>query len=216
MSRWTVLGFSLLVACGSSAPPPSVPSNRSAPLAVSEGVQYVGNPSASVAITYYFDYLCPHCYASAPQLEEVVRTYGDRIVIHYKNFQMKQHPDARLAAITAEAARRQSRFIEMHRALMKHAAAAAGDMNDVLTKGPAPTFTPEVLRDLATKIGLDLAQYDRDIADPSAGERVDAEYAEGEKQGVEYVPVLYFGTTRFEGRMDSAEVSAAIDAKLTP
>lgn len=213
MLRWSVLGLLLLVACGSSASSTSTtPANRST-AAPTEGVQYVGNPAASVALTYYFDYLCPHCYTSAPQLDELTRTYGDRIVVHYKNFQMAMHPEARLAAITAEAARRQNKYIEMHRALMKHASTAmSGDLS--VMQAPAPVFTATMLRELAGTLGLDLAQYDRDIADPSAAARVDGEYAEGEKQGVEYVPNFYFGDAHFEGRFE--ELPAAIDAKLTP
>lgn len=215
MTRWTVLGLVILVGCGSASPAAETPSNRGAAARTVEGVQYVGNPAASVAVTYYFDYLCPHCYASAAKLDEMARTYADRIVVHYKNFQMAKHPEARLAAITAEAARRQNKYIEMHRALMQHASSAtSGDLSASLTQAPAPVFTPTVLREMATKLGLDLAQYERDIADPSAAARVDGEYKEGEAQGVEFVPVFYFGATRFEGRFE--ELPGAIDAKLTP
>jgi protein-disulfide isomerase len=70
------------------------------------------------------------------------------------------------------------------------------------------------LRGFAAKLGLDLARYDRDVNDASAAARVDGEHREGDNQGVEYVPVVYFGAQRFEGQMDVAELSAAIDARL--
>jgi protein-disulfide isomerase len=203
MSRWSVLGFLLLIGCWSSSSSfvPETPANRSAAPVVTEGVQYVGNPNARVVLTYYFDYQCPHCYAFSPELDAIARTYGDRIVVHYKNFQMAMHPGARLAGISAEAARRQGRFIEMHRALMKHASSE-------------PSFSPEVLRTIAQSVGLDLARYDADIADPAAAARVDGEYAEGEQRGNEFVPVIYFGAARFEDRLDTATVSAEIDKHL--
>ena len=192
--------------------------NRAPAPVIKEGVQYVGNPSASVVLTYYFDYECPHCYVSSPKLDELEQQYGDRIVVHYKNFQMSRHAGARLAAIAAEAARRQGKFIAMHRRLMAHARTASDQALASLQTGAPPpeaTFTPAILRELAAGLGLDLARYDRDSADPTAAARIDAEYAEGEKRGVTFVPVMFVG----DQIQDTSAIEAlppVIDARLAP
>jgi len=196
--------ITVALACGSPART-AAPSNR-ASVADREGVQYVGDPHASVVINYYFDYECPHCVTFSPMIDELERKYGSRIVVHYKNFQLARHPDARTAAIAVEAARRQGKFIEMHRLLMEHAASWQDPDRRM--------FSPEALRDLAAKLGLDLARYDADIKDASAGARVDGEYAEGEQHGLSFVPAVFFGTQLYEGPMAVAELSSAIDTRL--
>ena len=75
-------------------------------------------------------------------------------------------------------------------------------------------FSPETLRELAAKVGLDLARYDADIKDSGGGPRVDGEYAAGEEHGVSFVPAVFFGTELYEGAMDVDALSSAIDARL--
>ena len=203
----TLVWLAVALACGAPAKTETAPANRASAPASSEGVQYVGDPSAKVALTYYFDYECPHCYTFKPRIEELERKYGNRIVVYYKNFQLRKHQTARFAAIAAEAARRQGRFVDMHRLLM--------DYGKAEQQSDAPTgFTPDVVRGFAAKLGLDLARFDRDVKDTSAGTRVDGEYAEGERHGVEFVPVVYFGADRYIGDMEVGALSATIDARL--
>jgi protein-disulfide isomerase len=215
-----IVWLAFAAGCWSSTPQAPAVVNRAAPPPVVEGVQYVGNPKASVSLTYYFDYECPPCAKFGPVLDEIERKYGNRIVVHYKNFQLSRHPSARLAAIAAEAARRQGKFIEMHRLLVEHARTYHDLRMAALQHGPAvppePMFTPSELREHAARLRLDLARFDRDVADPTAGARVDGEYAEGSDRGVTGVPGLFVGDKFHEGGLLPDDLSAEIDARLSP
>ena len=210
-----------VLACGSGSAPSTSPANRTTEQA-GEGVQYVGDPNARVRIDYYFDYECPHCVTFAPTIDELGQHYGNRIVVYYRNFQLAKHPNARLAAISVEAARRQGKFLTMHRLLFKQAAAAAPASDEELMAAlrqrrelpGSGLLTPEALRRDAAEIGLDLARYDADIKDPAAAARVDGEYAGGEKRELDHVPSIFINDVLYEGDTSGAAIGAAIDARL--
>jgi protein-disulfide isomerase len=188
-------------ACGGTAPPaPPPPSNQAEPAvrAARPGVQYVGNPDASVVLTYWFDYECPPCVQLSPVLDAISRHYGDRIVVYYKNFPLERHPEARSAAITAEAARKQDRFIDMYHLLIER----------------SPRYAAAELRDYAGVLALDLDQYDADLRDPSTAGAVDREIAEGNQLGLDHVPVLYINGVEYTAGIDLTALSAAIDSRL--
>jgi protein-disulfide isomerase len=190
----------ILVACSSAPPPvePTTPSNQAPPPApVAGGVQYVGHPDAKVQVDYWFDYECPACVSFAPTLDAIVRRYGDQIVVYYRNFPLSHHARARPAAIAAEAARRQGKFIEMHRLLMAR----------------SPRLEDTDLRAAARELGLDLQRYDADVADPTASDAIAREYAAAEAAGISYVPFVSVNDVELTQR-DEAGLSALIDGSL--
>lgn len=215
-----LLWIAVALACGGQANPETPLANRASAPASGDGVQYVGDPSAKVVLTYYFDYECLHCYTFAPTIDEIERNYGSRIVVYYKNFQLAMHPGARVAAIAAEAARRQGKFVEMHRLLMEHgkstrlteAQITAAIQGGGITM--SPKFTRAGVRAFAARLGLDLARFDRDVADASSAARVDGEYAEGERRGVNFVPVVFIGDKRYDGAMEVSALSSTVDTQL--
>jgi predicted DsbA family dithiol-disulfide isomerase len=158
----------------------------------------------------------------APTVNELVQRYGNRIVVHYRNFQLAKHPQARTAAIAVEAARRQGKFFAMHRLVFGQVAAEAPQRGDeilaALQHGREPpgsaVLAPEALRRYAGELGLDLTRYDADVKDPVAAARVDADYADGEKRELDHVPALYINDAQYDGEMSGRAIAAAIDARL--
>src|SRR5262249_34233154 len=52
-----------------------------------------GNPNASVTIVEYSDFQCPFCSRAYHTVEEqVLKEYGDRVRLIYKNFPLSMHP----------------------------------------------------------------------------------------------------------------------------
>ncbi len=209
------LVLSCIVGCGSAPAPSTSPANRMTEQA-REGVQYVGDPNARVRIDYYFDYECSHCIHFSSTIDEIEQRYGDRIVVHYKNFQFAKHPNARMAAISVEAARRQGQFLAMHRLVFERMADQQERLMAALARGESidSTLTPEEMRRDAAKLGLDLARYDADVQDPTAAARVDSEYADGEKRGVDRVPVIFINDVMYGGEPSTDGIAAAIDPRL--
>ncbi len=197
-----LLLISTVAACaGTAASSSSAPlANRGAAAARPaasdpDAIPYIGNPRASVVLTYWFDYACPHCGRFAPVLEEVEHTYGDRIVVYYKNFPLKHHPSSRRAAIAAEAARRQGKYFAMYHLLLAR----------------APHHEPEQLRAAASELGLDMARFDADLRDPAAAARIDREYTEFDHRDIGFVPALLINGKLYEGDMDPSALGAEID-----
>ncbi|MCB9562476.1 MAG: DsbA family protein [Kofleriaceae bacterium] len=200
-----LIALATLAACGrAAAPAPTAAaplSNQAvaaAPTTTGGDGQYAGNPDASVRLTYWFDYECPFCVQAGPVLDQVEARYGDRIVVYYRNFPLSQHHGARPAAIAAEAARRQGRYLEMYRLLI----------------AISPRFEPADLRDAAAQLGLDLDRFDADVADPAAGAAIDAEYAAGERAGLVGVPTLQIDGVDYTGDFDVDAISRELDARL--
>src|SRR5437016_5379109 len=68
-----------------------------------------GNPNATVTIVEYSDFQCPFCSRAYHTVEDqVMKDYGDRVRLIYKNFPLDIHPWAEHGALAAACARGQS------------------------------------------------------------------------------------------------------------
>lgn len=188
----------LATACWSSTSPAPV-SNAAVPTqqVTADSIPHAGNPTARVKIVSYFNYRCPHCIDFEPTLDQIVRKYGDTIVVHYRTLRLPVHPDADRATIAAFAAHRQGRFLDMHR---------------VLFAGGA--FDPDSLRGHAQKLGLDVERFVRDLDDPKLRARIDQDTADAEAADVAFVPYLTINGTQYEDVLDLGHLTTRIDAAL--
>src|SRR5699024_4048070 len=74
-----------------------------------------GNPDAKVVLVEYGDYQCPGCAGIAPALNTIADRYSEDLAFVFRNFPLSSiHPNAKVAAATAEAAGLQGKFWEMH------------------------------------------------------------------------------------------------------
>ena len=69
---------------------------------------------AKVVIEKYSDYQCPACAYYHSFLKQIKQDYGSEVRIDMKHFPLAQHQYAQVAARSAEAARVQGKFDEMH------------------------------------------------------------------------------------------------------
>ena len=167
-----------------------------------DSIPSTGNPAAKVKIVSYYNYRCPHCITFEPILDDLVTRYGDRIFVQYRTLRLSMWADSDDAAVAALAAHRQGQFLAMHRALF----ATAKDMGS--------KFDAETLRGHATTIGLDVARFERDLADPELRARVAKDTSDAEAAEVAYVPFLFFNGKPYEGDRELAPLTAHIDALL--
>ncbi len=140
-----------------------------------------GPTDATVQIVEFFDYGCPACKQMKPLLEEVLAGMENEVVLYYKQFPLSAHPDSQGAAQAALAANKQGKFDEMHAMLFADQHAHKLDS----------------LKSYATKVGVDLAQWNTDYAAFSA--LVDADKAEGEAAGVSGTPAIFINGRSYEG-----------------
>ncbi|ANJ28514.1 DsbA family protein [Agromyces aureus] len=164
----------------------------------------LGEPGRGNAVLVEFlDFECEACGAAYPFVESLRERYDGEVTFVTRYFPIEAHQNAMNAAIAAEAAARQSAFVEMYRMLFE-TQAQWGEQSE----SKAPLF-----RQFAQGLGLDLAQYDRDVADPTTEERVRADQAEGTALGVQGTPTFFLNGERLE-LVSADDLTDAIDAAL--
>ncbi|GEM_PF-486431 len=74
-----------------------------------------GNKNAPVTIIEFSDFQCPFCSRSVPIVEQVLKTYGDKVKLVYKQLPLTSiHPNAQIASLASECANEQKKFWEYH------------------------------------------------------------------------------------------------------
>ncbi|MGK2907802.1 MAG: thioredoxin domain-containing protein [Desulfuromonadales bacterium] len=156
-----------------------------------------GAENAPVTITVFDDFECPYCARLVPTLEQVMAAYPRQVRLVYKHFPLSMHKFANSAAIASIAARNQGKFWPLHDELF----ANYNNLNDVK------------IRQLAEGVGLDMARFDQDIANPALQQEVAADMQLGSMVGVRGTPAVYINGVQLKDR-SFAGFKQVIDAEL--
>lgn len=153
-----------------------------------------GPADAPVTIVEYVDFECPHCRAAHKLLDEIRAEYPDfRLVV--RHFPITSiHPHAQAAAEAAEAAGAQGKFWEMHDLLFAHQDRLGDDD----------------LHGYAQQLNLDLARFDRELADQTYQRRVKQSFRNGITDGVNGTPTIFINDVRYDGPRDYETFQAVI------
>jgi protein-disulfide isomerase len=100
-----------------------------------------------------------------------------------------------LASTAASAAQRQGKFWEM--AVLLYQDMNKNDENHVL--------------DLASSLGLDMARFKKDLADPEVAKRIRADKVDGVRANVDATPTLFINGKVYNIRMDEAHLKDIIN-----
>ena len=73
-----------------------------------------GNKKSAVILLEFSDYQCPFCGRVQPTISRLIDDYKDRVTFGYRHFPLSFHKEADEAAIAAECAREQDKFLELH------------------------------------------------------------------------------------------------------
>jgi protein-disulfide isomerase len=139
-----------------------------------------GNPSAPVTVIEFTDFQCPACRAIHPALDELLKSYGDRVRFVVRDYPLDQHPLARKAAEAAGAAHAQGKFFEYAALLFKNQEAL-----DVAS-----------LKKYAADLGLDQARFNTALDGGTYAAEVQKDVADGEKYGVDSTPTIFINGVR--------------------
>jgi protein-disulfide isomerase len=154
----------------------------------------LGNPQGDITIVEYFDYQCPYCKKTAPELAQVAKEDG-KVRIVLKDWPIFG-PASAYAAKMALASKFQDKYEEAHDALIA-----------AKTK-----LTEAAVDDLLAKAGVDVAKA---TADRTAhAQEIDALLARNDAQaralGFRGTPGFIIGTFRVPGSLDAAGFKQAI------
>jgi len=143
-----------------------------------------GPPNAPVTITVFDDFQCPYCARLEPILEQVMNAYPTQVKLVFKNFPLRNHKFADEAAMAGIAARKQGKFWPLHDQLF----ANYNKLDSAL------------IRELAVGIGLDMARFDQDMANPAHRKEIDADRQLGIDAGVRGTPAVYINGRQLKDR----------------
>ncbi|HEX9307846.1 MAG TPA: thioredoxin domain-containing protein [Anaeromyxobacter sp.] len=157
-----------------------------------------GNPRAPVTIVLFSDFQCPFCARVGPTLDEVQRTYGDKVRIVWKHQPLPFHPNALPAAKAAEAAREQGKFWQMHDRLF----------------ASQRELSPDAYDRLARELGLDVRRFQAAASSDKARARIEDDQKLAVRIGAQATPTMFVNGEKVEGAVPFAMLKAVIDRKL--
>ena len=146
-------------------------------------------------IVVFEDYQCPFCAALSPTIKKVLAAHRDLAVV-YRNYPlMGVHPYALTAAIAAECASQQGRFLQFRDSLYSH-------QNLIGTR----SWT-----DFAREVGVrDLSGFDKCmVEDGAARKRVAIDVAAARTLKLSGTPSVIVGGTLLSGTPSEEELLAA-------
>jgi protein-disulfide isomerase len=137
-------------------------------------------------ITKFSDYQCPACKYYGQMLDQAKNDFGKRIEVTYKNYPLRMHQYAELAARAAEAAKAQDKFIEMHEMIFTG--------QERWSRGNAEA----IFIGYAQSLELDMDQFKADLNSARMNRIVLADKREGTKLGVNSTPTFFFDGKKIE------------------
>lgn len=164
----------------------------------------LGSDSAPVEIWEFADFSCSHCAVFAivemPYIRERLIATG-RLKWRFMDFPLQGNVNSPAAHLAAGCAAEQGRFFEMMDVIFNR-------QNDW-----AMERRPErKLRDYARQVGLDLDRFDTCMETKHAQPLVDADYAEGERMGVDGTPAFVVNGRLWPGVLRYDDIKAIVDS----
>jgi protein-disulfide isomerase len=164
-----------------------------------------GGANAPVTIVEFTDFQCPACAAMHPVLEEVLKSYGDKVRFVVRDFPLTQHEWASKAAEAANAAKEQGKFFEYAALLFQRQKAL-----DVPS-----------LKKYASELGLDRARFDAALDRGTYAAEVKHDVEDGELYGVGSTPTIFINGVQLrvlspEGLREAIDRAAKSPAGTQP
>lgn len=142
-----------------------------------------GNPNAKITLVEFSDFQCPFCKRGMDVMADVMKEYPNDVKLVFKHLPLPFHPNAKPAAIAAEAAGRQGKFWEMHDELFNN--------QDKLSE--------ELYVQLAQKLNLDVEKFKTDMKDEALKKKVEDDAAHASKLGITGTPGFFVNGVEVKG-----------------
>jgi protein-disulfide isomerase len=156
-----------------------------------------GDAKAPVTIVEFTDFQCPSCAAIQPVLEEILKSYGNKVRLVVRDFPLTRHENARKAAEAANAANAQGKFFEYTALLFKR----------------QDKLDPASLKKYASELGLNRARFDSELDGGKYAAEVKHDVDDGEIYGIDSTPAVFVnGVALREMSIDA--LRALIDRSL--
>jgi protein-disulfide isomerase len=141
-----------------------------------------GNRSAQIILIEYSDFQCPSCVRYHRITKRLIDEEGENFKFTFRHYPLKKHANAKLAAISSEAAGRQGKFWEMQDLLFKRQKEWAKRKK----KEAEMLFVQ-----YADALNLNMGQFRRDLRSQSLKNKVSNDYQIGWVSGVISTPTFF-------------------------
>lgn len=153
------------------------------PVATDDGTPAYGAREPKVIVSLFTDYQCPNCRRAGDVAHRLLDRWPEEVQVRFHHLPLEVHPLAIRAAVAAQAAHRQGRFLCMHSALARTRMVWAE-----LDEAGLGALVRDVL---GPRCGLDAAAFARDQEDPVVFDAVIAARERSRDLGVPGTPYLY-------------------------
>lgn len=167
-----------------------------------------GKKDSKVTVIEYGDFQCPGCGTFHTNFAPIMDEYKDTITFVFRNFPITQiHPNARVAAASAEAAGQQGKYWEMWN-LLYEKQNEWGSLSADVRDGQFQTY--------ATQLGLDTTKFKEAVASEKIAKKINFDQSLGKANGVTGTPTLFLnGSTLETDKYNSTDaIRTTLDAAL--
>ena len=154
------------------------------------------NPKITIVECSDFD--CPFCKRGADTVTQIVKEYGDKVAVYFRNYPLPMHKMAEPAHRAAIAAQNQGKFWEMH---------------DLLFADKTKR-SDEDFKGFAKQINLDMTKFERDYGDAATAQRVKDDMAECSKLEVRGAPGFLINGRLLSGAQPFERFKAVFEEEL--
>jgi protein-disulfide isomerase len=152
----------------------------------------LGNPQGDVTLVEFFDYRCPYCKSSAPDVTELIRS-DPHLRVVMKEFPVLG-PESVYASRIALIAARHGRYAAFHDAVLAY----KGSLDNDTTLAIAGT------------VGLDARQTEKEAGDPTLDTILQANLDLAKTLSIDGTPTFIVGDTIIPGVADLDDLKEAI------
>jgi protein-disulfide isomerase len=170
--------------------------------------QVDGPANAPVTVVKCFDFACPYCQRTAGMMDELVKEYGGKVRVVYKN--MVVHQPAIPAHLGSCAAAKQGKYVAFKTAFWDKGFGpyAASQGKDASSLGE-----DNVVK-IATDLGMDATKFKTDMKSDACQKFIQEDMTELEKWHVNATPTFFVNGQFINGALPKDEFKKIIDDKL--
>jgi protein-disulfide isomerase len=158
----------------------------------------LGPDNAPVTLVEFSDFQCPYCVRIYPVLQDLVKSYKDKVRLVYRQFPLNIHDRARVASEASLCADEQNRFWEMHNSFFINQSSVSKDG----------------ARRVAQGLDLDMKAYDECMESGRSSARVDRDLVDGQILGVTGTPATFVNGRMVSGAVSAEQLKSMIDDEL--
>ncbi|KGN32134.1 DSBA oxidoreductase [Knoellia sinensis KCTC 19936] len=144
--------------------------------------------TGKVTFVEFLDFECESCKMAHPIVEDLRKKYDGKVDFVVRYFPLSGHKNSVNAAVAVEAAAQQGKFEDMYNKMYETQE----------SWGEQQESKASVFRGFAQELGLDMAAYDKAVADPATTERVERDRKDGLDLGVNGTPTFFLNGTQIE------------------